>query len=118
MAKKRIVIHQNYLDRIPFRPLNIGWKADEEGIVTLEIENTGFMNRVAQKLFKKPKISYIHLDKIGSFTWQIMDGKKTITDLGKEVEAHFGEESHPLYERLAQYFRILDSYGFVKWANM
>lgn len=117
MAKKKVVITQNYLERIPYRPLEINWKADGEGIVTLEIENRGFMNRVAQKLFKKPKVSYIHLDKMGSFIWPVMDGKKTIIDLGKEVESHFGEEAYPLYERLAQYFRILDSYGFVKWAN-
>ncbi len=117
MAGKKVVITQNYLERIPYRPSEIKWKADGDGIVTLEIENRGFMNRVAQKLFKKPKISYIHLDKMGSFVWPLMDGKKTIIDLGKEVDDRFGEEAHPLYERLAQYFRILDSYGFVKWAN-
>ncbi len=117
MAKKKVIITQNYLERIPHRPSEINWKTDDEGTVTLEIENRGFMNRVAQKLFKKPKISYIHLDKMGSFIWPVMDGKKTIIDIGKEVEAHFGQEAHPLYERLAQYFRILDSYGFVKWAN-
>lgn len=117
MAKKKVVITKNYLEGMPFRPSHIKWKADDEGIVSLEIENVGFMNRVAQKLFKKPKVSYIHLDKTGSFVWQIMDGEKTIIDLGKEVEAQFGDEANPLYERLAQYFRILDSYGFVKWAN-
>ena len=115
--RKKVVITQNYLEGMPFRPSHIKWKVDEEDIVTLEIENTGFMNRVAQKLFKRPKVSYIHLDKNGSFVWQIMDGKKTIIDIGKEVEERFGDEAKPLYERLAQYFRILDSYGFVKWAN-
>lgn len=114
---KKIVIKQNYLERIPYRPVEIKWKTDDEGIVTLEIENKGFMNRLAQKLFKKPKVSYIHLDKTGSFLWPLMDGEKTIIDLGKEVDAQFGEEAHPLYERLARYFQILDSYGFVRWAN-
>lgn len=114
---KKVVIKQNYLERIPYRPVEIKWTANEEGIVTLEIENKGFMNRLAQKLFKKPKTSFIHLDKTGSFLWPLMDGEKTIIDLGKEVDAQFGEEAHPLYERLARYFQILDSYGFVRWAN-
>ena len=113
MKKKKI--DKNYLERIPVHPEGIPWKTDENGIVTLEIENKGTMNRIAQKLFRKPKVSYIHLDKTGSFVWPLIDGKKTITDLGKEVDAHFGEEAHPLYERLAQFFRILDSYKFISW---
>ncbi len=115
--KKKTVITKNYLEKIPYRPLEINWKEDEKGIITLEIENRGFMNKVAQKLFHKPKISYIHLDEMGSFIWPLLDGEKSIMDIGPLVEEHFGEKSHPLYERLAKYFMILDSYGFVKWIN-
>ncbi|MEE1139468.1 MAG: PqqD family protein [Acutalibacteraceae bacterium] len=107
----------NYLDKIPVHPEGIPWKADENGIVTLEIENKGVMNRIAQKLFKRPKISYIHLDKTGSFVWPLIDGKKSITDLAAEVDAEFGEEAHPLYERLVQFFRVLDSYKFISWVE-
>ena len=109
-------LQKNYLDIIFIPGKSITWK-EEENLVILDVENKGFFNRIAQKLFKKPKISYIHLDKTGSFIWPLMDGEKTIIELGKEVDAHFGEEAHPLYERLAKYFQILDSYGFVKWAN-
>ena len=112
---KKKSLDKNYLERIPVHPENIPWKTDENGIVTLEIENKGAMNRIAQKLFRKPKVSYIHLDKTGSFVWPLIDGKKSITDLGKEVDAHFGEEAHPLYERLATFFSILDSYKFISW---
>lgn len=115
MKKKPIVIPENYLERVPCRPASIAWTTDGEGIVTLEIENTGWANRIAQKLFGRPKVSFIHLDKIGSFVWPLMDGEKDIAALGRLVEEKFGEEAHPLYERLAQFFRILDSYHFVEW---
>lgn len=115
--KKPIIIPENYLLQIPVRHPDINWKTDSDGIVTLEIENTGFMNRIAQKIFFKPKISYIHLDKLGSFVWPILDGELDITEIGKKVEEQFGEEAHPLYERLARYFQILDSYHFVKWVQ-
>ena len=108
---------ENYLERKPLRKESIGWKTEENGFVTLEIENKGVFNRIAQKLFKKPKISYVHLDEMGSFVWPIMDGQKDITEIGKAVDGHFGEEAHPLYERLAKYFQILDSYGFIEWNN-
>ncbi len=97
------------------RPERIKWSADEEGLVTLDIENTGVFNRVAQKLFKKPKVSHVHLDKMGSFVWPLLDGEKDIVAIGVMVKEHFGEEAEPLYERLAKYFQVLDSYSFVEW---
>lgn len=111
--KRKHVIPENYLDKIPVRHPDIGWSTDEAGIVTLELENKGVVNRIAQKLLKKPKITYIHLDEHGSFIWPLIDGETTILTLGKAVDEHFGEAAHPLYERLTQFFRILDSYRFI-----
>ena len=113
--KKKDLKSQNYLERIPMRPEHIAWSWDEKGIVTLDIENRGFFNRLAQLLFKKPKVSHIHLDKMGSFIWPLMDGNKDIVALGVLVKEHFGDDAEPLYERLAKFFQILDSYSFVTW---
>lgn len=114
--KRKKLLSKNYLERIPQKNSAIGW-SENEGKVTLEIENKGIFNRLAQKLLKKPKISYVHLDENGSFIWPLIDGKKDIIELGKAVEEHFGEKAHPLYERLAKYFQILDSYGFIVWVK-
>ena len=103
----------NYLSRIPKRNETISWKEDEKGVITLEIENKGVMNRICQKLFKKPKISYVHLDELGSFVWLLIDGKTNIGDMGVSVKEHFGEKAEPLYEKLAKYFQILKSYNFI-----
>ena len=72
----------NYLDLVPQINEGLNWNKDENGIVTLEIENTGLFNRIAQKIFKKPKISYVHLDELGSFVWLLIDGKTNIGDRG------------------------------------
>ncbi len=116
-TKKNVKQSENYLERRPARPEHIKWSKDEAGIVTLDVENTGVMNRVAQKLFRKPKVSHVHLDKIGSFVWPLLDGRKNIVELGLLVKEQFGEEAEPLYERLAKYFQILDSYSFVEWKS-
>ncbi|MEE1127323.1 MAG: PqqD family protein [Acutalibacteraceae bacterium] len=112
MKKQKLA--SNFLDKIPTRNPDIGYTVDEKGVITLEIENKGLFNRIAQKVFKKPKISYIHLDEMGSFVWPIINGEKSISEIGEAVDEHFGEKAHPLYERLAKYFQILESYGFVK----
>lgn len=104
----------NYLDRKPMRCENYTW-SEKDGSVTLEIENKGVFNRIAQKIFKKPKISYVHLDEMGSFIWPLLDGKKTVGDLGKDVEERFGDSAKPIYERLAKYMMILESYNFIVW---
>ena len=115
MKKNKTGVSENYLERKPSRPEGISWSVDEKGIVTLDIENTGVFNRIAQKILKKPKVTHIHLDETGSFVWPLLDGEKTIIELGKGVEAEFGEKANPLYERLAKYFQILDSYHFIEW---
>jgi len=114
MAKKKpLTIEQNYLELKPKRQQSIRWSADESGVITLEIDNKGLMNRIAQTLFKKPKVSFVHLDEMGSFVWPLIDGETDIIRIGELVKEHFGEKAEPLYERLAKYFKILESYRFI-----
>lgn len=106
---------EKYFEKVPKRADTINWTADKDNMVILEVENKGFFNTLAQKLFKKPPVTYVHLDKTGSFLWQEIDGEKNIQSLGQLLEERFGEESHPLYERLIKYFSILESYNFIVW---
>ncbi len=112
---KKNKINENYLEKKPIRNAEINWSLDQTGVVVLEIENKGVMNKIAQKLFKKPKVSYIHLDEMGSFVWPILDGEKDIIKIGEEVKEHFGDKAEPLYPRLAKYFQILKSYSFIEF---
>lgn len=105
----------NYLDKVPLRRDDIKWTVDNDGVVTLEIENRGVFNRIAQKLFKKPPVTYVHLDETGSFVWPVLDGEKSVEEIALLVDEKFGEKIHPLYERLVKYFQILESYDFIKW---
>ena len=111
MKKKK----ENYLEKIPCKKETISWSVDDDKKVTLEIENKGVFNKIAQKLLKKPKISYVHLEEFGSFVWPLIDGESDILALGEKVKEKFGEKAEPLYERLAQYIQILDSYKFINF---
>ena len=115
MKKKDNVISENYLEKIPMRPEESGWSTEEMGIVTLDLENPGVKNRIAQKLIHKPKVTHVHLDATGSFVWPLLVGKNNIIDIGELVPEQFGEEAVTLYPRLAKFFQILDSYHFLKW---
>lgn len=111
---KKTAAENNYLNKIPTRAAHIVWK-EENGFITLCIQNGGWANRIAQVFFRRPKVSYVHLDEIGSYLWSLLDGEKNLIALGELVQQRFGEKAHPLYARLAKYFQILDSYRFIAW---
>lgn len=117
MKKKQNFRFSSYLERRPKRAKEIGWMTEKDGTVTLKVKNTGWANRLSQVLFGRPKVSCVHLDDLGSFVWQRLEGKDTVRQIGSKVDGEFGERAHPLYERLVHYFRILDSYHFVEWAE-
>lgn len=113
MKKKKEQLQKNYLDMIPSHNLS-NWQTSKDGIITLMVENSGLFHSIAQKIFKKPKFTQVHLDTMGSFLWPRIDGSKTVADLALEVKERFGKEADPLYPRIAKYFQILESYHFVK----
>lgn len=108
---KKEIISKNYLEKIPVTAVE--FEIDQKELVVLRIENTGIANKIAQKLFKRPRHSFIHLDEFGSFVWKEINGESDIIAIGKAVKEHFGEKAEPLYERLAKYFKTLESYKFI-----
>ncbi|MGI6206455.1 MAG: PqqD family protein [Anaerovoracaceae bacterium] len=98
---------------VPEHSDDIGWEVDDNELVVISMENKGLMNRIAQKLFRKPRISYIHLDELGSFVWQCINGTDDVGAIGVKVKEHFGEEADPVYERLAAYMTTLGNTGFI-----
>lgn len=112
MKKKK-----NFMDFIPVCNPTNEWDADEDNIVTVHVVNKGFYNLIAQKLFKRPRVSHIKLDKYGSFVWQQMDGKRTVFDISKLVEDKFGKEAEPVVERLVKYFQILYQNKFIGYVK-
>ena len=104
----------NFLDRIYEKMPGIAFSTSEEGVVTVDMENKGFTNRIAQRFFKQPSVSHIKLEGMGSFIFLSIDGKSTVYDVGQLVSGKFGEEAEPLYERLCVYIRQLEEVGFVR----
>ncbi len=105
----------NYLDLVPVISEKITWEEDEKGIVTLCVENKGLMKRLTQVILFKPKMTYIHLDREGSLVWHQINGERDISAIATEIKANEELDGDYFYERLAKYFSILYSYGFVKY---
>ena len=115
---KKEVLDINYLDLIPVRAEELQWFTDRRDRIVLKVENTGLFNKIAQKVFNKPQFTKVHLDQQGIFIWPLIDGKRTVTDIAALVKEEFGEAAEPLYPRIIKYFQIVESYHFIKFANM
>ena len=113
MSKKKA----NYLDYIPRPNVLYEWKKNQDGKVEVKIHNKGVINKLAQTFFKKPKYSYIELDEFGTFVWENMDGERSIYDIGAKIKQQFGEKAEPVYERLAQFMKILHNNHFIVYVN-
>ena len=114
MAKKN---QENYLEKIPEKNAKYRFTENEDGLVTIEIDNKGFFNRLLQLIAKKPKVTYIHFDENGSFAIKAVDGKRDIIEIGKLVEEHFGDAANPVYERLVKFFAMLERAGFIHFTK-
>lgn len=106
---------RNYLDFVPVHHEQYSYTTTDDGAVTVYVENKGIFNKIAQVIFKKPKVSQIHLDEMGNFIWPLINGKNTVYDIAMNVKEQFGDKAEPLYNRIVQYMRNLESCGFIRF---
>ncbi len=104
----------NYLDYVYSIKNDLIWTLSESGEVIIDMENKGITNRIAQKFFKRPKVSHITLEGMGSFIFTCIDGKRSVFEIGKLVKEKYGEDAEPLYERLSVYMKRLEELKFIE----
>lgn len=113
-SKKKV---SNYLEFVPKHNEKYQWNKDEQGMVTVLVENKGVFHHIAQKYFGRPKVSQIHLEEMGSFIWPLIDGERNLIEIGEMVKNHFGEEAEPLYSRLSGYIKMLENNDLITVQN-
>lgn len=112
--EKKLMKDKNFLEYIYKINDDLSWSRSDDGEVVVDMVNKGLVNRIAQLIFKKPAVSHIHLQDMGSFVFGCIDGKRNVFEIGKELKSHFGDRAEPLYERLCVYMKQLERAGFIK----
>ncbi len=116
MIKNR-KISANYLQKIPLRNKDLVWNINENGFVVLSIENKGFFCSIAQKFFKKPKVSYIRFDEYGTTVWKNIDGKTSVDDIVKIMLHTFPKEKDRMLNRVVTFIAILQNNEYIYMKN-
>ena len=85
------------------------YEVDKGNIVTILEKQDHKIQRVFRKLnFKIPEYKKTSLDEYGSCVFLQIDGKKTVKDIGEDLELKYGDKAHPLYERLLLFLNHID----------
>ncbi len=114
MGKKQA---DNYMDYIPVRNPDFGWRVKENGRVEVTVVNKGFYHRIAQIFFKKPRYSYIELDEYGSYLWQLLDGKTNVYALSEKMHKQFGKKAEPVVQRLVTFLKTLQVNHYIVYSK-
>lgn len=104
----------NFLDYVYKISDGLVQSTNDKGQVVVDMPNKGFANKIAQKFFKRPEVSHITLEGMGTFIFGCIDGTRDVGAIGRMVKEKFGEEAEPLYERLSVYMKKLEEVGFVE----
>ncbi len=105
----------DYMNHVALYNDKLEWQISENGYVNLTIENKGIYNKIAQKLFRKPRYTNIELDCYGSRLWLYIDGKSTVYDIFMQMTYAFPNEKN-MYERVNRFVAILQKNSFIKIA--
>ena len=112
MVKNKEVKNQdNFLLYIPVKK-HLEYEA-KNGYVYLIFHHDKAIEKFLRRLVKKPAVSDIKLDDLGTFVWQSIDGKKNVYEIGKDLKKKFGNRCEPVYDRLIMYLRYLSKKGWI-----
>jgi len=103
---------------IPHRKMNWEINPDTKYVV---IKKPKFSNPLLKKYLlpklKKPEYS-VKLDKIGTFVWQHIDGRRSFGEIAALMREELGESVEPVEDRLGQFINSLRRYEFITFVNI
>jgi hypothetical protein len=99
---------------------NIHWEINPDTTYVV-IKKPKFSNPLLKKYLlpklKNPEYS-VKLDKIGTFVWQQIDGKRDFGQIAKLMREELGESVEPVEDRLGQFINSLRRYEFITFLNI
>lgn len=103
---KKIFKETDFRELTPFRLCE--HEENEDGTITLLVpkSNNPIVVRWLLPRVKKPHMK-LDLDEIGTATWHLIDGEKTVSGVAQGLSGKFGDRVEPLYERLGQFLTQL-----------
>jgi len=104
----------NLLDYVPTRILEHTLETDGSVVILKPKFGTGPISRLMKRIVGRRDILRVHLDPIGSLTWESIDGRRTVGDIAEHVRDRSEDGLEDAYERCARFMRSLADAGAVR----
>jgi len=107
------------LTLVPVIKEDLIWSVGDDGRVKITYEYEDVVDKVKKFFSRSSEKSYkvMYLERIGSFIFTHIDGRKTFKEIADEVSAEFGDDVEPLYERFLDYVSALWEKHYIELLN-
>ena len=103
----------NFLDWVP--SVRVASKAGSEGhVIVLKPRFKAFWLRRLSLRLGRPDTLSIHLDEAGSRVWRLIDGRRTVEAMAKQLPDVEGETSEVKLSRLVTFLTQLRQNGLIE----
>lgn len=104
--RRKILKNANFLELHPI--VRYRWEATEQDLVNVFIPKfeQSFWNFLVPRRMLNHHFT-LHLDELGSATWKLMDGTRTVATICEMLTGQFGEKIQPAQERTTKYMAQL-----------
>ena len=115
MKFKNAKKEDNFMLYIP-KKKSIKWEMDKsQGHVKFVFYHDKAIERFLRWLVKKPRVSDMTLDAIGTDTWLLIDGKNTVNEISKKLYEKYEERCNPKNNSLIMYLRHMNRRGWISF---
>ncbi|MGH4137645.1 PqqD family protein [Clostridium sp.] len=109
--KNKEKIAENFMLYKPLRKIE-EWEANDEK-VKLFFHHNKPVEKFMKWLIKKPKVTDLELDEMGSMVWQMSDGTNTVYDIALAMMEKFHDTEQNTIDRLIMFVRYLSRMGWI-----
>lgn len=104
----------NLLDLAPVRLAE--WEEAEGRVVLLRPRpEAGGVGGFFDRIFHSLSAQRVRLDEVGSHAWRLMDGERTVAEVGGLLAQEFQDRVKPVEERLGRLVWMLRREGFLAY---
>ncbi len=105
----------NKLDLIPYINDKLIYEVREDNQVFVLFNNDKKIQKYLRMIgFGIPEQTTLDMDEYSSFVFLLIDGKRSVKEIGELIDQKYGLDAHPIYERLEVFMKFLaDERGWV-----
>jgi hypothetical protein len=108
---------RNLLELIPVRSAE--WDERDDRVIVLRPKpSTSGLRAVFDWLSYSMAPGRLRLDDVGTHSWRLIDGRRSVLEIATLVRAEFGERAEPCEERLGKFMQQLKREELVRFPEV